>query len=199
MTDTDRITEPVLLDPQSYWEHRYSIGRSSGPGSRGDQAHDKAQAINRLIHDHDITSIVDWGCGDGYLTELLALRGVDYCGIDISRTAVGIGLLRFGIHQFVKWNPESRVDITVTGELALSVDVLFHLVDDDNYRRYLGKLFGSASRFVVVYAPSQLVDESAPHVRHREWLADVPAGWVELGRPDDGVGPWLFGRDGAEW
>jgi hypothetical protein len=177
-----------------YWEARYATGGSSGAGSRGTNAQAKAAAINAFTARNRILSIVDWGCGDGYLTELLNLNNIHYCGVDVSRTAVGVGLLRFPAHQYVRWEPTSRAGVYAFGEMGLSVDVIFHLTDDDVYERYMMRLF-EASRFVVVFSPSKRPHpKQAAHMRYHEWTKDVPGAWELMSEPEDGAGPWVYGR-----
>lgn len=192
------VVEPTPFDPVRYWEHRYATGKTSGAGSRGTIAVDKAAEINALIRREQIASVVDWGCGDGYLLEQLRLPD-DYLGIDISRTAIGVNLWRFGHHQFLKWNPNSQIYIHAYAELALSVDVLFHLTDDDHFHRYLAKLFDSATRYVLIYSTDGPDGENeAPHVRHRQWTHLVPDPWELVRSPEGSYGRWIYARPGAQ-
>lgn len=200
MWDRNFVNTPEAepFDPSAYWENRYHSGKTSGEGSRGGIAADKAAEINALIRKEQIASVVDWGCGDGYLLELLALPD-DYLGIDISRTAIGVNLWRFGHHQFLKWNPGSAIDIAATAELALSVDVLFHLTDDDHFIDYLSRLFTSSTRYVLIYSTDGSDGEdSAPHVRHRAWTHLVPDPWELVRSPKGLYGRWLYARPGAQ-
>ena len=56
-------------------------------------------------------------------------------------------------------------------ELGLSLDVIFHLVEDDAFERYMNDLLGHSSRFVVLYTSDNDVFDPpgtvAPHARHR--------------------------------
>src|SRR5205823_2487766 len=62
----------------------------------------------------------------------------------------------------------------VRAELGLSLDVLYHLVEQDVFERYLSHLFGAASRYVVIYATdADLEIRGARHVKHRRFT-----GWV---------------------
>jgi hypothetical protein len=64
-------------------------------------------------------------------------------------------------------------------ELSLSLDVIYHLVEDDVFDCCMRDLFDAATRFVIVYASN--VDErtTSSHVRHRRFTD-----WVERHRPD---------------
>ena len=52
---------------------------------------------------------------------------------------------------------------TDRAELALSLDVIYHLVEDTVYESYMGQLFDSATKYVIVYLEQQceVVVESA--------------------------------------
>jgi hypothetical protein len=77
-------------------------------------------------------------------------------------------------------------------QLALSLDVIFHLVEERYYRRHLKLLFGSAP--LVCIHSSNRDEEGESHVLHREFLSDVPNGWDVLRRPDNerDIGFWVF-------
>ncbi|MEO8843496.1 MAG: hypothetical protein ABI591_19355 [Kofleriaceae bacterium] len=70
-----------------------------------------------------------------------------------------------------------------TADCTLSLDVIYHLIEDEVYDKYLADLFGAARRLVVVYS-SNRADESrvraAAHVRHREFGRDVAMRFPEF-------------------
>jgi hypothetical protein len=60
-----------------------------------------------------------------------------------------------------------------------SLDVIFHLVEDDTFQQYMGQLFDHALRFVVIYSSNYDAMTPDPHVRHRRF-----SDWVEQRAPD---------------
>ena len=67
-------------------------------------------------------------------------------------------------------------------DLTLSLDVVYHLVEDDVFERYMSRLFGSSTCFVIVYSSNQneQVETGAPYIRHRkftEWVEENISGW----------------------
>src|SRR5690349_24554192 len=56
---------PAFRSSPSYWEERYRQGGNSGVGSYGQLARFKAQTINRFVAEQAVTSVVEFGCGDG--------------------------------------------------------------------------------------------------------------------------------------
>ena len=64
-----------------------------------------------------------------------------------------------------------------TADLTLSLDVIFHLVEDEVYTTHLRQLFAAARRFVIIYSSNREPDAgevAAPHFRHRrftDWVA----------------------------
>lgn len=152
------------------WEHRYAQGRDSGAGSRGERAQRKAVYINELIAREGIGSVVDYGCGDGAQLKLLEVP--DYLGIDVSPTAIARCIQRHPDKQFLVYDPSTSLSIDVHADLALSMDVMFHLVDDRDFRLYVLRLFRSARRFVCIHA-TDFDEEPRKHVRHRHWTPYV--------------------------
>jgi hypothetical protein len=60
-------------------------------------------------------------------------------------------------------------------DLALSLDVVFHLVEDEVYEAYMHALFNAADRFVIIYASDR--DEAPAFKRHVRWRKFTP--WIE--------------------
>lgn len=170
-----------------YWDTRYRVGGISGPGSRGAAAAFKATFLNEFVEQHDIRTVIEFGCGDGY--QLSLARYPRYVGLDVSARAIAIcGQLFAGdeTKSFFRYEPGAFYDGAgvLRSDLALSLDVIFHLVEDDVFERYMADLFTAASRFVVVYSTNVDGVESAVHVKHRrftEWVALHKPGWVQSG------------------
>ena len=159
---------------QAYWEARYSAGGTSGAGSQGALLRYKAAVINALVADNAVGSVLDLGCGDGRLLSLLHVPS--YVGVDVSPTALAGCQTRFPLHRFL---PFDAVEAEATAELALSIDVIFHLVEDGVFARTMHALFSHATRFVLIYASNFDSDWPAPHVRHRRFTDHVAAAWPE--------------------
>lgn len=178
--------------PAGYWDRRYREGRTSGAGSEGDEGRYKAQYLTNFTHEHDITSVIDWGCGDGQVLELIRFpKYIHYLGVDVSETIVQrmrdkfVSPYRFVTRaEYLKSVEQYREQLQadtpheipkqpLVYELALSMDVLFHLPDDDDYREYLNYLFGSASRFVIIYSTNYDGGRTARHVYRREFTRDI--------------------------
>jgi hypothetical protein len=63
----------------------------------------------------------------------------------------------------------------------MSLDVIYHLVEDSAFEGYMRQLFAAATRFVVIYSSNREADASdGDHVRHRrftDWVAAHEPGW----------------------
>jgi SAM-dependent methyltransferase len=152
-----------------YWERRYSQSGTSGEGSYGDFAYVKAELINVFVRDHDIRSVIEFGCGDG--NQLSLAKYPHYLGLDVSPAAIRLCKHRFSADatkSFFLYNGECFVDraCLFTADLALSLDVVYHLVEDGVFETYMAHLFEASQRYVIVYATNE-AKRTAPHVRHR--------------------------------
>jgi len=58
-------------------------------------------------------------------------------------------------------------------ELALSLDVMYHLVEDEVFAAFMKALFDYSWRYVLVYASDVEQGWPSPHVRHRRFSAHV--------------------------
>ena len=189
------MTHPVI----EFWERRYQRGGTSGRGSSGRKANRKAGAINRLIETHHVHSVIDWGCGDGIVAAKIIVPR--YIGVEVSEAAVEICKARADGPGREWYLYDGMEVLHLRADLALSLDVIFHLVDDAMYRRHLELLFASAP--LVCIASSNRDEWGRSHVRHRRFTEDIPAGWTILRRPpvktQGKINYWIFRRkDGPD-
>lgn len=181
----------------SYWEDRYRRGGNSGAGSRGRQANKKAAYVNALVAQHKVATVVDWGCGDGVVAS--RLKVTRYVGLEVSDTALALCRERADGpgRTWCLYDGLTAPDLP-SADLALSLDVIFHLTSDDLYRRHLALVFGSAP--LVCIASSNRDEAGREHVLHRTFVNHVPAGWKLLTRTAAAargdVGFWVFRRAG---
>jgi SAM-dependent methyltransferase len=163
---------------EQYWRDRYQRGGNSGEGSYGPLARFKADTINAWWEQWSMGAAIEFGCGDGH--QLTWMRYSDYLGLDVSQAAIDGCRARFA-------DDASRRFLLVdayAGEQAdtsLSLDVIYHLVEDAVYEAYMRRLFEAARRWVIIYS-SDTEEQGAvqgPHVRHRRFSA-----WVEQHQPE---------------
>jgi len=162
-----------------YWEERYGNGSNSGSGSYGRLAFFKANIINQFVRDHEVSSVIEFGCGDG--SQLKLADYPDYTGIDVSPSATALCRRLFAgdpRKSFLNLdNPESEA---ACAELALSLDVIYHLVEDDTYEAYMRRLVRAATRFICIYSSNVELPGHVPHIRHRcftTWLTTNAPEW----------------------
>jgi len=165
----------------SFWEKNYQDGNTSGDGSYGLLARGKAEFLNNFVKENNISSIIEFGCGDGHQLSLAAYPR--YIGLDVSRSAINLCKRRFSEDRnksFFLYDGAFFVDRAglFTADLALSLDVIYHLIEDAVFETYMAQLFSAGQRYVVVYSTNMLMAGTAPHVRHRLFCA-----WVEENRP----------------
>ncbi len=153
-----------------YWKTRYDRGAGSGGGSRGAEAAMKASLIDRVIDEAQPQSVLDFGCGDGYVGALVTREVPRWIAYDPN--VAGLGRLPDGVF-----------------DLVLSLDVLFHLPNDEEYRAYMRSLFDYAAHYVLVWSTNHDNANGHHHVLDRAWLADVPHGWTVK---------WAIGETGFE-
>ena len=170
---------PPFAGSQAYWQQRYAEQGNSGAGSYGQLAAFKADVLNRFVAAHDIQSVIEYGCGDGHQLSLATYPR--YLGFDVSPDALARCRTQFDGDATKAFR---LVDAYAgeTAELTLSLDVVFHLVEDEVFEAYMDRLFASATRFVIVYSSD--TDEQQPgeaaHVRHRaftRWVAAHQPAW----------------------
>lgn len=168
---------------REYWERRYAGGGASGRGSLGLLAEFKARVLNAFVQEHGVASVTELGCGDG--SQLALARYPRYVGLDISRSALARCRARFAddaTKSFFLYDPDCFIDRAgiFVSDLALSLDVVYHLVEDRVFETYMTHLFGASRRFVIVYSSNADRSSGDVHIRHRQfdrWIAAEAPEW----------------------
>jgi cyclopropane fatty-acyl-phospholipid synthase-like methyltransferase len=166
-----------------YWELHYERGGTSGGGSYGDLGRGKAEYLNKFVRENDIKSIIEFGCGDGQ--QLSLGEYPRYVGLDVSRTAIALCMRRFAndpTKSFFLYSGDHFIDRAglFAADLVISLDVVYHLVEDRVFETYMRHLFTAGRRFAVVYSTNSDLGFTAPHVRHRQftpWAANHFPQW----------------------
>ena len=154
----------------TYWNRRYDGGGNSGPGSYRELAEFKAGILNAFVAEKEVSSVIEYGSGDGNQLKLATYPS--YVGFDVSPTAIarceacfrGDETKRFALIQ--DYHGE-------TAQLTLSLDVIYHLTEDDVYHSHMATLFESSTQFVVIYSSNY----DAPQASHEKRRKFTP--WVE--------------------
>lgn len=167
---------------QNYWENRYVAGGNSGDGSYRLLAEFKAEVINDFVERNNVATLIEYGCGDGNQLSLANYK--NYTGFDVSNKVLALCEEKFRDDPSKTFKAMDSYD-GERAELTMSLDVIYHLVEDDIYADYMNRLFDSADRFVIVYASNtdQNPDPRPAHVRHRafsQWVSVNKSEWQLL-------------------
>lgn len=173
---------PNFSGTQSYWQNRYGKGGTSGSGSYGRLAQFKAEILNKYVVENNIRSVLELGCGDGHQLSLFEFPL--YIGMDISAKAVSLCRelfkkdLRkhFFLYEPFKHEPD---DPWHKADLAISLDVIYHLIEDELYEMYMKHLFAAAKRYVVIYSSNAEIITPSAHEKRRKFTS-----WIEVRQPD---------------
>ena len=173
-----KFRQIFFSDSVTWWEQRYLLGGNSGQGSYGVLAEFKAKTVNKFVEEFKVKSLVEFGCGDG--SQLALANYPRYTGLDVSQKAVTICKEKFINDQskkFFVYDPYTFDEKTdqFKAEIALSLDVIYHLVEDRVYSTYLKHLFGAGLKYVIIYATdkNKLGRFYERHVRHRNFTKDI--------------------------
>jgi SAM-dependent methyltransferase len=160
-----------------YWESRYREGRSSGAGSYNRLAILKAEMINRFVKDHKVQSVIEFGCGDG--SQLRLAEYPHYIGVDVSPTVLQATRQAHEADPTKSFIHVDGVGPAQQSDLSLSLDVIYHLVEDPVFDRYMDQLFDSSRRYVIIYSSNDDRQSDSVHVRHRRFTD-----WIARNRPE---------------
>ncbi|RDV01487.1 hypothetical protein DXH95_14425 [Sphingorhabdus pulchriflava] len=156
-----------------YWEERYKAQGNSGAGSYNRLAYYKAERLNAFVTENAIQSVIEFGSGDG--AQLRLAEYPSYIGVDVSTTAIELTKKSFASDPTKTFLHSSQMNSGVTAELALSLDVVYHLIEDSVFDSYLNQMFDAATRFAIIYSSDTNEQSDAVHVKHRkftDWVAE---------------------------
>lgn len=165
-----------------YWEDRYASGGNSGAGSYNKFAEFKAEIINAFVDNHDVISVIEFGCGDG--NQLKLSNYPRYIGIDVSETVIALCKGKF-FTDTCKTFKLMREYGGEKADLALSLDVVYHLVEDEVFEDYMRALFNAANCYVIIYSSDS--DDNfgyeGTYIKHRKftkWIQENITDWKLL-------------------
>ncbi len=149
-------------------------GGTSGSGSYNQLAEFKAEVLNKFVRENHIQNVIEWGCGDG--NQLSLAEYPMYIGLDVSLSAVKMCKEKFAFDETKRflWCGDEGFENKYLGDLAISLDVIYHLIEDTVYERYMEQLFSSSRKYVCIYA-SNFEERTAEHVKNRKFTDWIDA------------------------
>ena len=162
----------------NYWENRYKTGGNSGLGSYDNQAIKfKADYVNKLITENNVKTLIEFGCGDG--NQLKLLNGYDlYYGNDISKRVVDKCSEQFKNDKTKIFEHDLNNVLNKKFDISISLDVIYHLVEDDVFKNYMDNLF-NVSNLVTMYTTNHSTPSKTNHIKHRDITTYVKENYKE--------------------
>ena len=129
------------------WDQHYKSGGESGnPDDYARAMADRWSVLTKYIC-FGIDTVLDLGCGDLQFWDDYPL-GSWYTGVDISDTIIGKNQKSYPLANFEICNiAEYR---GASCDVVLCSDVLFHIIDDDEYVRILQNIARHTNRVAII-------------------------------------------------
>lgn len=174
------------FNSQNYWEQRYEKGGNSGAGSYGRLSEYKADFLNNFAKKNNVSSVIEFGSGDGNQLKLFKFK--KYIGLDVSKTSIAICINQYAKDtdkSFYLYDSQHFLDNqrVFSADLTMSLDVIYHLVEDEVFEKYMRDMFNAADKYVIIYASNTNENPwgQAQHVRHRkftDWVKKYQKDWT---------------------
>jgi SAM-dependent methyltransferase len=188
----------MTFSSKSFWENRYRNNGNSGLGSYGDESKFKSSYINDLIKKESIKTITDLGCGDGNQISLLS-GFKKYYGYDFSDTAL---IKAKNINKGAEYEFINNISDLPISDMSMSLDVTYHIIEDNLFDEYLSKLFMLGERYVLIYSMDVDGPQISEHIKSRSFTKWVKENDIKYTLVDvtqypkklkaNGVGFYLF-------
>lgn len=167
------------FNSKNYWENRYRTGGNSGKGSYGQLSNFKTSVINDIIEKNGLESAIEFGCGDG--NQLKNFNFKSYTGCDVSET-----ILKKCNEIYKNDNSKNFIHINDLAnnrkyDCTLSLDVIYHLIEDEVFNKYIDDLFNYSEKNVIIYTfrdDAKNINFSS-HIKYRDvkTIEDRIEGW----------------------
>ena len=153
------------------------------------------RTLHPLIGSLPTSSVLDIGSGTGFYVELWRELGVSsITGLDITDTVVGRLRQRFPEHRFERADVGGERSGLPAGPFGAvsAFDVLFHIVDDENYRRAFaniadlvepGGLFVFSENFIQRGSEIRITDQASRKRSEIESILEQEGFEILLRRP----------------
>lgn len=160
-------------DYLDYWQNRYERHGDSGVGSAGDLRIFKTDFINSFIKEKNISRVIDFGCGDG--RQIINLKINEYLGLDVAPAAINLCREIYKTDEtksFMVYNPKSFENKNfIQADLVICLDVLYHITDEDDFKKTLRDIFSCSSDWVILYTNTGIVPVAKrSHIVYRDTL-----------------------------
>jgi 2-polyprenyl-3-methyl-5-hydroxy-6-metoxy-1,4-benzoquinol methylase len=166
------------FDSKEYWNTRYIRGQNSGAGSYNHLAQFKGDIINNFVEKNKIKSLIDFGVGDGNQLKLLNTKNLTYTGIDVSEFIISKCKKDFKDDKTKNFFHADKIDSGLKAELVLSCDVIYHLIEENVYKKYMDNLFSMSKKYVIIYAKDEDINHTV-HVKFRKF-----SNYIETNLPE---------------
>ena len=201
LKQSGNTTANAFPGSEEYWQRRYVAGGNSGAGSYNQFAEFKAEIINKFVESNNVGSVIEFGCGDG--NQLVLASYPKYLGLDVSTEAISLCEKKFRSDRKKSFKSLNAY-ADEKAELTLSLDVIYHLIEDDVFEHHMRCLFSAATRYVIIYssnAADAMTLPENPHVKHRQftnWIDNNIEGW-KLGNQIENKYPYKGDHKLGTW
>ena len=168
------------FDPIEYWENRHykfknnlkNVGNIGLTSEQNNELISVKAAI--IVYELGLlgvspkSSLLDAGSGAGYFTNFIAEAGFDIKGVDCSRTGVRTAIENYG-EKFV-CSSISEFNISEKYDVVLCLDVLYHIVDDEEWKVSLNNILGhikGGGYLFIIECISEKGEMPPKHVTYR--------------------------------
>jgi SAM-dependent methyltransferase len=209
---------PQMYRPSLYWEDRAQRFAAERDGLAAVCAYGMPEFYNRAIHLEQRLALAPWlkvrsgtrvldvGCGVGRWSRLLAARGADVTGVDLSPTMIAQAQRRAaaeGVAHRCRFQVQdvSHLDVGEQFDLVLGVTVLQHILDPAALHAALASMtahLAPGGRMILLEAAPTTAatrcDSTVFRARHRDDYMELIHGCDLKLRALTGVDPAPFRR-----
>ena len=73
------------------------------------------------------------------------------------------------------WKKEFDEHNNQRADLVLSLDVIYHLIEDETYYSYMKNIVDACNKYLIVFSSNRNELTDTAHVKHRKFTEDLPS------------------------
>lgn len=161
----------VSINSGEFWDEIYKNKGNSGTGSYSRLAEFKANVVNNFLKSNNVKATIEFGCGDG--NQLSLINYNYYVGVDVSPFIIEQNREKYkddNKRKFYCTLTEREEYIHDKYDLSISMDVIFHLLEDDVFANYMEDLFCTSNKYVIIYSSNHEEYTRWTEFRHRNFM-----------------------------
>lgn len=144
------MEEDSMIDNHNAYYERYWQQETDVPAGDPTTAVRHTRLISTLRRLSAGSRVLDLGCGHGWFTNAMAVRGYEACGVDMSRSAIDAARQRYPGIRFETLGPQGQIPAeSETFDAVWSSEVIEHVFDVHAHLAEINRVLKTGGLYIL--------------------------------------------------